>query len=79
VAKEGFSYHSLQFFNFQPELNSIYSGLSIAMGNASEEVQRQAAYVTTSCEEDGLAMLILPRRAEVVTPVRTGFPSSSGR
>jgi Cof subfamily protein (haloacid dehalogenase superfamily) len=31
------------------------SGLSIAMGNASEGVQRQATYVTTSCEEEGFA------------------------
>lgn len=31
------------------------SGLSIAMGNASIEVQRQAQYVTTSYEEEGFA------------------------
>jgi Cof subfamily protein (haloacid dehalogenase superfamily) len=31
------------------------SGLSIAMGNASEEVQRQAMCVTTSCQEEGFA------------------------
>ncbi len=31
------------------------SGLSIAMGNASEEVQRQATYVTTSYEDEGFA------------------------
>ena len=31
------------------------SGTSIAMGNASEEVQRQAAYVTTSSEDEGFA------------------------
>jgi hydroxymethylpyrimidine pyrophosphatase-like HAD family hydrolase len=41
------------------------SGLSIATGNASEEVQRQATYVTTSCEEEGFAnaveRFILPR------------------
>jgi len=41
------------------------SGLSIAMGNASEEVQRQAMFVTTSCEEEGFAnaveRFILPR------------------
>ncbi len=40
------------------------SGLSIAMGNASEEVKQQATYVTTSCEEEGFAnaveRLILP-------------------
>jgi hypothetical protein len=31
------------------------SGLSIAMGNASPEVQQQAQYVTTSYEEEGFA------------------------
>jgi hydroxymethylpyrimidine pyrophosphatase-like HAD family hydrolase len=31
------------------------SGLSIAMGNASTEVQQQAQYVTTSYEEEGFA------------------------
>jgi len=43
------------------------SGLSIAMGNASEEVQQQATCVTTSCEEEGFAnaveRFILPRAA----------------
>jgi hypothetical protein len=43
------------------------SGLSIAMGNSSEEVQRQATCVTTSCEEEGFAnaveRFILPRVA----------------
>jgi Cof subfamily protein (haloacid dehalogenase superfamily) len=33
-----------------------HSGVSIAMGNASREVQRSARYVTTSNEEDGFAM-----------------------
>ncbi|MFL5759649.1 MAG: Cof-type HAD-IIB family hydrolase [Thermomicrobiales bacterium] len=41
------------------------SGLSIAMGNASEEVQRQATYVTASHEDEGFAKAIerfvLPR------------------
>jgi Cof subfamily protein (haloacid dehalogenase superfamily) len=41
------------------------SGVSIAMGNASEEVQHQATYVTASNEEDGFAKaiedFILPR------------------
>jgi hydroxymethylpyrimidine pyrophosphatase-like HAD family hydrolase len=32
-----------------------HSGLSIAMGNASHEVQRAARRVTTSNEEDGFA------------------------
>jgi Cof subfamily protein (haloacid dehalogenase superfamily) len=43
------------------------SGLSIAMGNASEEVQRQASYVTASNEDEGFAkaieQYILPRAA----------------
>ena len=41
------------------------SGLSVAMGNASEEVQRQATYVTASNEDEGFAKavekFILPR------------------
>src|SRR6516225_8102451 len=47
------------------------SGLSIAMGNASEEVQRQATCVTASNEDDGFAKaveeFILPRA--VAAPV----------
>ncbi len=43
------------------------SGLSIAMGNASPEVQRQADYVTTSYEDEGFAnaveRFVLPRAA----------------
>ena len=31
------------------------SGLSIAMGNAHEDVQRAARHVTTTNEEDGFA------------------------
>ncbi len=52
------------------------SGLSIAMGNASEEVQRQATYVTTSYEDEGFANavehFILPRTAPVGTAPRVG-------
>jgi Cof subfamily protein (haloacid dehalogenase superfamily) len=50
------------------------SGLSIAMGNASEEVQRQATCVTASNEDEGFAKaveeFILPRAvaAPVVSP-----------
>jgi Cof subfamily protein (haloacid dehalogenase superfamily) len=48
------------------------SGLSIAMGNASEEVQRQATHVTASNEDEGFAKaierFILPRAA--AAPVR---------
>ena len=43
------------------------SGLSIAMGNASEEVQKQADFVTTSYEDEGFAnaveRFILPKAA----------------
>src|SRR5215472_15031260 len=43
------------------------SGLSIAMGNASPEVQQQANFVTTSCEDEGFAnaveRFVLPRTA----------------
>jgi hydroxymethylpyrimidine pyrophosphatase-like HAD family hydrolase len=52
------------------------SGLSIAMGNASEEVQRQATYVTASNEDEGFAKaieeFILPRAvaAPVASPAR---------
>jgi Cof subfamily protein (haloacid dehalogenase superfamily) len=41
------------------------SGVSIAMGNASQEVQQQATYVTASNEDDGFAKaieaIVLPR------------------
>ena len=41
------------------------SGLSIAMGNASDDVKQQATYVTASNDEEGFAKaveeLILPR------------------
>jgi hydroxymethylpyrimidine pyrophosphatase-like HAD family hydrolase len=43
------------------------SGMSIAMGNASEAVQQQATYVTASNEDEGFAKaieeFILPRAA----------------
>lgn len=52
------------------------SGLSIAMGNASQEVRRQATYVTASHEDEGFAQaveqLILPRAAAVREPVAVG-------
>lgn len=48
------------------------SGLSIAMGNASPEVQAQANFVTLSNEEDGFAYamdkFVLPMAASVATP-----------
>jgi Cof subfamily protein (haloacid dehalogenase superfamily) len=34
------------------------SGLSIAMGNASDDVKRQAAQVTASCDADGFAQAV---------------------
>ena len=47
----------------------VKSGISIAMGNASPEVQKSATYVTTSSEEEGFAnameKLILKRHAVV--------------
>jgi Cof subfamily protein (haloacid dehalogenase superfamily) len=52
------------------------SGLSIAMGNASEEVKRQATYVTASNDDEGFARaveeFILPRAvaAPVAPPAR---------
>ena len=54
------------------------SGLSIAMGNASEEVQQQAARVTTSNEDEGFARaveeFILPRAvaAPILPPAVQG-------
>ncbi len=45
------------------------SGISVAMGNASSEVQRQARFVTTSNEDEGFAnameAFILGERSEV--------------
>jgi Cof subfamily protein (haloacid dehalogenase superfamily) len=50
------------------------SGLSIAMGNAPEEVQRQATYVTASNEDEGFAKAIeqhvLPRAVAAPTSAR---------
>jgi hydroxymethylpyrimidine pyrophosphatase-like HAD family hydrolase len=34
------------------------SGLSIAMGNASAEVQAEANFVTASCDEEGFAIAV---------------------
>ena len=49
------------------------SGLSVAMGNASEDVQRQATHVTTSHEDEGFAnavdRFILPRAEPAGTDV----------
>lgn len=35
-----------------------YAGLGVAMGNAQNDVKRDADYVTKSCEEDGVADMI---------------------
>lgn len=52
------------------------SGLSVAMGNASSDVQRQATFVTASNEEEGFAKaveeFILPRA--VAAPSRPAEP-----
>jgi len=52
------------------------SGLSIAMGNASEEVQNQATYVTDSHEDEGFAKaiegFILPRAVAALTTAGRG-------
>jgi hydroxymethylpyrimidine pyrophosphatase-like HAD family hydrolase len=50
------------------------SGLSIAMGNASRDVQAQADLVTASCEDEGFAMaierFILHRATSFLSEVR---------
>jgi len=57
------------------------SGLSIAMGNASEEVQRQATFVTASNDDEGFAKaveeFILPR-AVAAPAVRANPAPSAG-
>jgi Cof subfamily protein (haloacid dehalogenase superfamily) len=45
------------------------SGLSIAMGNASVEVQRQATFVTTSCDDEGFANAVDQFILERAVPV----------
>ena len=35
-----------------------YAGFGVAMGNASEDVKKEADYVIKSCEEDGVAFLM---------------------
>jgi Cof subfamily protein (haloacid dehalogenase superfamily) len=47
------------------------SGLSIAMGNANPEVQRQATFVTASHEDEGFARAI----EEIVLPLCAGVPA----
>jgi Cof subfamily protein (haloacid dehalogenase superfamily) len=62
------------------ELNDVLmferSGLSIAMGNASDEVKRQATWVTASNEAEGFAnaveQFILPRAVAAPAPPPAG-------
>jgi Cof subfamily protein (haloacid dehalogenase superfamily) len=51
------------------------SGLSIAMANASEEVQNQATYVTDSNEDEGFAKAI----EGFILPRATAAPTAAGR
>jgi len=55
------------------------SGLSVAMGNASEHVRSQALHVSTSCEEEGFAhaveQFILPR----AVPARRDVLKATGQ
>jgi hydroxymethylpyrimidine pyrophosphatase-like HAD family hydrolase len=50
------------------------SGLSIAMGNASADVQKQAGLVTASYDDEGFAkameQFILQRRSAMVSEAR---------
>ena len=76
------------YFNIPPEqiatlgdqLNDVLmferSGMSIAMGNATEDVQRQATYVTASNEDEGfvraIEQFVLPRVVAHRTQSPTG-------
>ncbi len=53
----GMQEHQIATLGDQPNDTLMFrkSGLSIAMANASEAVQKQATYVTTSSEEEGFA------------------------
>ncbi len=60
------------------------SGLSIAMGNASAEVQRRAQYVTTSYEEEGFAnaverFILGSHNSELVADQSSKQPAVSGQ
>jgi hydroxymethylpyrimidine pyrophosphatase-like HAD family hydrolase len=54
------------------------SGLSVAMGNATEEAQRHATYVTASNEDDGFAeaveQFILSRATAAPMPPAASMP-----
>jgi hypothetical protein len=74
VLSEGLSIPPAQIATIGDMPNDVLmfqkSGLSIAMGNASADVQRQAQFVTTSNEEEGFAnameAFILGNRREFV-------------
>jgi hydroxymethylpyrimidine pyrophosphatase-like HAD family hydrolase len=54
------------------------SGLSIAMGNASPDVQAQASFVTASYDDEGFAKAIegfvLPRAGRASSPTKAVAP-----
>ncbi|HEY2445460.1 MAG TPA: Cof-type HAD-IIB family hydrolase [Rhizomicrobium sp.] len=52
----------------------VAGGLSIAMGNASPEVQGQASVVTDSCDEDGFAKAVERYVLGGEQPDTAGFP-----
>jgi Cof subfamily protein (haloacid dehalogenase superfamily) len=58
--KLGIAEQSIATIGDQPNDTLMFrkSGLSIAMGNASEAVQKQATHVTSSSEEDGFAKAV---------------------
>ena len=51
------------------------SGLSIAMGNASAEVQAQANFVTASNEEEGFAIAVDKFILKAPAPSMSSIPS----
>jgi hydroxymethylpyrimidine pyrophosphatase-like HAD family hydrolase len=59
------------------------AGLSIAMGNASPEVQRAARHVTTSNQADGFAhavdAFVVGERRAAEAPARLGLPRGAQR
>ena len=49
-------YEPMSVFN---DLSMIkYAGLGVAMANAKDSVKEAADYITTSCDEDGIAKII---------------------
>ena len=39
-------------------IEAVYSGIGIAMGNANEVVKAQADYITASVDEDGIVQAL---------------------